>query len=79
MYFIGYVESSKGYKLYCPSHNIRIVESKNAKFLKNDLISRSNRFQDVVCERDHIDAQPSTLSDRLIVIHNALQVQTSDG
>ena len=55
------------------------MESKNAKFLKNDLISGSDRFQDVVCERDHIDAQPSTLSDRLIVIHNALQVQTSDG
>ncbi|RVW21986.1 Retrovirus-related Pol polyprotein from transposon TNT 1-94 [Vitis vinifera] len=29
--------------------------------------------------KDHIDAQPSTSSDRLIVIHNAPQVQTSDG
>ena len=55
------------------------MESRNAKFLKNDLISGSDRFQDVVCERDHIDAQPSTLSDRLIVIRNAPQVQTSDG
>ena len=55
------------------------MESRNAKFLKNDLISGSDWFQDVVCERDHIDAQPSTLSDRLIVIHNSLQVQTSDG
>ena len=38
-YFIGYVERSKGYKFYCPSHSTRIVESRNAKFLENDLIS----------------------------------------
>ena len=54
------------------------MESRNAKFLKNDLISGSDRFQDIVSEKDHIDAQPSTSSDRLIVIQNALQVQTGD-
>ncbi|RVW59830.1 hypothetical protein CK203_098481 [Vitis vinifera] len=78
-YFIGYAKRLKRHRSYCPSHNTRIVESRNAKFLENDLISRSDQFHDVVCERDHIDAQPSTLSDRLIVIHNAPQVQTSDG
>ncbi|RVW74643.1 Retrovirus-related Pol polyprotein from transposon TNT 1-94 [Vitis vinifera] len=46
------------------------------KFLENDLISGSERFQDIVSKRDHIDVQPSTSSDRLIVIHNAHQVQT---
>ena len=40
-YFIGYDERSKGYRFYCPSHNTRIVESRNAKFLENDLISGS--------------------------------------
>ncbi|KAL6315698.1 hypothetical protein AAG906_005790 [Vitis piasezkii] len=54
------------YRFYCPSHSTRIVESRNAKFLKNDLISGSDRFQDVVCERDHIDAQPSTLIDQVV-------------
>ena len=49
------------------------------KFLENDLISGSERFQDIVSKRDHIDVQPSTSSDRLIVIHNAHQVQTGDG
>ncbi|RVW95033.1 Retrovirus-related Pol polyprotein from transposon TNT 1-94 [Vitis vinifera] len=77
-YFIGYAESSKGYRFYCPSHNTRIVESRNPKFLENDLISGSDRFQDIVSKKDHIDAQPSTSSDRLIVIHNAPQVQTGD-
>jgi hypothetical protein len=38
-YFIGYVERSKGYRFYCPSHSTRIVESRNAKFLENDLNS----------------------------------------
>ena len=55
------------------------MEVRNAKFLENDLISGSNRFQDIGFERAHIDAQPSTSSDRLIVIYNAPQVQTSDG
>ncbi|RVX03582.1 hypothetical protein CK203_027914 [Vitis vinifera] len=39
VYFIGYTERSKGYRFYCPSHSTRIVESRNAKFLENDLIS----------------------------------------
>ena len=43
-YFIGYVERSKGYRFYCPSHSTRIVESRNAKFLENDLISGSDQF-----------------------------------
>ena len=38
-YFIGYAERSK---FYCPSHSTRIVESRNAKFLENDLISGSD-------------------------------------
>ncbi|KAL3498927.1 hypothetical protein ACH5RR_041659 [Cinchona calisaya] len=42
-YFIGYAERSKGYRFYCPSNSTRIVESRNAKFLENDLISGSNR------------------------------------
>ena len=42
-YFIGYAKRSKGYKFYCPSYNIRIVELRNAKFLENDLICASNQ------------------------------------
>ena len=56
-YFIGYVERSKGYIFYCPSHNTMIVESRNAKFLENDLISGSDQFQDIVFENDHYEGQ----------------------
>ena len=47
-YFIGYVERSKGYRFYCLSHNTRIMESRNAKFLKNDFISGNDQFLDIV-------------------------------
>ena len=54
-YFIGYAERSKGYRFYYPSHNTRIMESRNAKFLENDLISGSNQFQDIVYEKDQYE------------------------
>ena len=68
-YFIGYVERFKRYRFYRPSHSTRIVESRNAKFLENDLISGRNQFQDIVYENDHYEGQPPGSSDRLIVIH----------
>jgi hypothetical protein len=52
-YFIGYAERSKGYIFYCPSHNTRIVESINAKFLENDLNSESDQTRNIVSEKDH--------------------------
>ena len=58
-YFIGYVERSKEYIFYCPSHNTRIVESRNPEFLKNDLISGSDKFEYInVSEKDHYEGQP---------------------
>ncbi|KAL9256365.1 Retrovirus-related Pol polyprotein from transposon TNT 1-94-like protein, partial [Drosera capensis] len=45
------------------------VEFKIAKFLENDLISRSERSWDPISKNDHIDA-PSTSSTRLVVVHN---------
>ncbi|RYE20619.1 MAG: hypothetical protein EOP45_10740, partial [Sphingobacteriaceae bacterium] len=68
-YFIGYAEKSKGYRFYCPSHSTRIVESRNAKFLENDLISGSDQLHDSVSALDHNEAEPSSSSDRLIIVH----------
>ena len=69
-YFIGYAERFKGYRFYCPSHSIRFVESRNAKFLENDLISGSDQSQDVGFEKDHSDTKCATSSSGLIVIVN---------
>ncbi|KAF7831918.1 Retrovirus-related Pol polyprotein from transposon TNT 1-94 [Senna tora] len=52
-YFVGYVERSKGYKFYCPTHTLKFVESRNAKFLENDTFSGSDQFHDLVNENDH--------------------------
>ena len=52
------------------------MESRNAKFLENDLIIGSDQFQDIVYENDHYEDQHSGSSDRLIVIHTP-QVQPS--
>ena len=75
-YFIGYVERSNGYRFYCPSHGTRIVESRNAKFLENDLISGSDLTRNIVFEKDHSESQPSNSSDRLVIVHSTPQVQT---
>ena len=76
-YFIAYAERSKGYIFYCPSHSTRIVESSNAKFLENDLISGSDQTRNIVSEKDHSESQPYTSSDRLVIVHSTPQVQTS--
>lgn len=34
-YLIGYSEKSKGYRFFCSNHGTRIVESDNARFIKN--------------------------------------------
>uniref|UniRef100_A0A2N9E1N9 Retrovirus-related Pol polyprotein from transposon TNT 1-94 n=1 Tax=Fagus sylvatica TaxID=28930 RepID=A0A2N9E1N9_FAGSY len=75
-YFIGYAERSKGYRFYCPSHSTRIVESRNAKFLENDLISGRDQTRNIVSENDHSESQPSTSSDRLGIVYSTPQVQT---
>ena len=44
-HFIGYAKNSKGYRFYCPSHTTRIMESRNAKFLKNDLVNGNSQWE----------------------------------
>uniref|UniRef100_A0A2N9GQF3 Integrase catalytic domain-containing protein n=1 Tax=Fagus sylvatica TaxID=28930 RepID=A0A2N9GQF3_FAGSY len=56
--------------------NTRIVESRNAKFLENDLISGSDQTRNIVSENDHSESQPSTSSDRLGIVYSTPQVQT---
>ncbi|KAL0429751.1 UNVERIFIED_CONTAM: Retrovirus-related Pol polyprotein from transposon TNT 1-94 [Sesamum radiatum] len=76
-YFVGYAERSKGYRFYCPSNSIRIVESRNAKFLEDDLISGSDKGLSIRSNLDHSESQPSTSSNGLIVVvHNTPTVQT---
>ena len=53
------------------------MESRNAKFLENDMISGRDRFKDLIPIHDHIETQPSTSYDRLVIVHNTSQVLIS--
>ena len=55
-YFIGCAERSKGYRFYCPYHITRIMESRDVKFLENDLISWSDQLRDLGSEIDNIES-----------------------
>ena len=46
------------------------MDSRNAKFLENDLISRRGQIHDTMSKRDHYQGQTSGSCHRLIVIHN---------
>ena len=52
------------------------MESRNVKFLENDLISGSDQTRNIVSEKDHSESQPSTSSDRLVIVNSTCQVQT---
>ena len=67
----------RGYRFYCPSHSTRIVESRNLKFLENDMISGRDRFRDLIYIHNHIETQPSTSYDRLVIVYNTPQVPIS--
>ncbi|XP_075098938.1 uncharacterized protein LOC142175836 [Nicotiana tabacum] len=49
-YFIGYAVNSKGFKFYFPSHSLKIVEARNAKFLEEHEESGSGLTQRVELE-----------------------------
>ena len=51
------------------------MESRNAKFLENDLSSGSDLTRNIVSEKDHSRSQPSTSSNRLVIVHSTPQVQ----
>ena len=57
------------------THSHRIVESRNAKFLKNDMISGRDRFWDLI--HVHIETPLSISYDRLVIVQNTPQVPIS--
>lgn len=78
-FFIRYFEKWKMYRCYCSSNKTRIVESRNAKFLKNDLICETDHSRDITLNKTHYEVELSRSSDRPIVIHTSqVQISISD-
>ena len=54
-FFIGYPPVSKGFRFYCLGHHTRIVESLNAKFLKDHIDSSSSQSSKSLSTQSFID------------------------
>ena len=54
-FFIGYPLASKGFRFYCPGHHTRIVESLNAKFLKDHIDSSSSQSSESLSTQSSVD------------------------
>ena len=67
IYFIGYLDKSKGYRFYCHNHSVRIGETGNARFLENGEISGSNEPRKVDVEEIRVDIPPLFLPQEIIV------------
>ncbi|RVW53328.1 Retrovirus-related Pol polyprotein from transposon TNT 1-94 [Vitis vinifera] len=77
-YFIGYPDKSKEYRFYCPNHNVRIVETGNARFLENGEISGSNEPRKVDNEEIRVDIPPPFLPQEIIVPQPVQQVEENE-
>ena len=70
-YFTGYAKMSKCYRFYCPSHSTRSLWNQGMpNFLKMTWSVRVINLKTIFV-RD----QPSTSSQRLVIIHNTPHVQ----
>jgi hypothetical protein len=67
-HFIGYTVNSKGFRFYCPYHNTRIVESINAKFLKDSEHSGSAYPQKIELEESQELTDAPLSKERLIIL-----------
>jgi len=69
-FFIGYPEKSKGYMFYCPTHSTRIVETGNARFIKNGETSGSETSRNVEIKEVRVQVPiTSTYLSRVVVPH----------
>ena len=73
VYFIGYAKRSKEYRFYFPTHSTRIIESRNAKFLENDVASESDLTQGIDLKKNQCEGVVPTSSYKLVVFGDTHQ------
>ena len=67
-YFIGYLEKSKGYRFYCPTHSTRIVETGNARFIENGETNGSEASRNVEIKEVRVQVPLTSASTSRIVV-----------
>ena len=50
-YFIRYPKRSQRFRFYCPSHTIRIVETRTARFIKDGKNSGSGELRNAILQK----------------------------
>ena len=65
-YFISYPKKFKAYKFYCPTHNMRIVEIGNARFIENGEISGSDKPQNVIIQEVRVQVSLPVTSNEFV-------------
>ena len=68
-YFICYPVKSKGYIFYCPNHSLKIMETVNAKFLKNGGVKRSKEQQNLDIKKIKVNTSLPIINEIKINIH----------
>nr|GEY25659.1 UBN2_2 domain-containing protein [Tanacetum cinerariifolium] len=88
-FFSGYLERSKGYRIYCLSHSTRIIKTRHAEFLENANNSGSGSFKRIELQeaRDEtpiihvpipINASLDTSNDHLIAQDHPNNVEETE-
>lgn len=66
-YVIDYLETSKGYIVYYPNHNLRILTLKNLKFIELNKISRSMESSKVIIGKVQVDISIPITLEKIVV------------
>jgi hypothetical protein len=53
-HFIGYPDKSKGFRFYCPNRYIKIVETRHAVFLEDEVIRGSTVSREIRLEEKRV-------------------------
>ena len=69
-FFICYLEKSKEYMFYCPTHSTRIVETGNARFIKIGETSGSEASQSMEIKEVRVQVLVASIVPYVVETHN---------
>jgi len=76
-FLIGYLEKSKGYMFYCPTHSTRIVETGNARFIENGETSGSEASRNVEIKEVRVQVLIASTSLSRVVVPPSVEIHNN--
>jgi hypothetical protein len=77
-HFIGYPDKSKGFCFYCPDRYIKIVKTKHAIFLEDDVIRGSTVPQEIRLEEKRVCVPTLMVAEPFFSVPAAVTLMTQD-